>query len=44
MSGLPWLEFELPCPPSKNRKMVRLGNNTPAVVKCGPHKPTWQLE
>ena len=32
MSGLPWLD-SLPCPPSKNRKMGRLGNNTPAVIK-----------
>lgn len=28
---LPWAEYELPCPPSKNRKMGRLGNKTPAV-------------
>lgn len=30
---LPWLEFEIPCPPSKNRKMGKLGNKTPAVVE-----------
>jgi len=30
---LPWLEFELPRPPSKNRKMGKLGNRTPEVEK-----------
>jgi hypothetical protein len=29
---LPWLEFELPVPPSVNRMMRRLGNRTPLVV------------
>jgi Holliday junction resolvase RusA-like endonuclease len=31
--GLPWLEFELPAPPSVNRLMGKLGNRTPAVQK-----------
>jgi len=30
---VPWLEFELPAPPSVNRFMAKLGNKTPAVVK-----------
>jgi hypothetical protein len=29
--NLPWLEFEIPCPPSKNRKMGKLGNSSPVV-------------
>jgi hypothetical protein len=28
---LPWLEFELPAPPSVNRFMGKLGNKTPKV-------------
>lgn len=28
---VPWLEFELPTPPSMNRFMRRLGNKTPKV-------------
>jgi hypothetical protein len=28
---LPWLEFELPCPPSVNRFKMRLGNKSPDV-------------
>jgi hypothetical protein len=28
---LPWLEFEIPCPPSKNQKIGKLGNHTPTV-------------
>ena len=30
---LPWLEFEIPVPPSKNQKMAKLGNSTPVVKK-----------
>lgn len=30
---LPWLEFELPSPPSVNRFMGKLGNKTPVVQK-----------
>ena len=33
--SLPWLEFELPECPSKNRKMWKLGNRTPEVVEWG---------
>lgn len=29
--GLPWLEFEIPIPPSVNRFMKKLGNKTPGV-------------
>ena len=32
---LPWLEFELPEAPSKNRKMWKLGNSTPEVLEWG---------
>lgn len=30
---LPWLEFELPAPPSVNLFMGKLGNKTPAVTR-----------
>jgi hypothetical protein len=30
---LPWLEFELPAPPSVNRFMGKLGNSSPVVKK-----------
>jgi Holliday junction resolvase RusA-like endonuclease len=31
-TGLPWLEFELPLPPSVNRRVGKLGNKSPEVV------------
>ena len=31
VTGIPWLEFEIPCPPSCNRFVSRLGNKTPGV-------------
>jgi hypothetical protein len=31
LHGMPWLQFELPAPPSVNRFMGKLGNKTPGV-------------
>lgn len=36
-TGLPWLEFELPAPPSVNRFVSKLGNKTPKFA-------TWAKE
>jgi hypothetical protein len=32
---LPWMEFELPAPPSVNRFLRHMGNRTPAVSNWG---------
>lgn len=33
LDDLPWMQFELPSPPSVNRFMAKLGNKTPVVRK-----------
>lgn len=33
LHGLPWLEFEIPVPPSVNEFMRNLGNRSPAVSR-----------
>lgn len=42
--ALPWLEFELPLPPSVNRRVGKLGNKSPEVVKWQKlADPCWLL-
>ena len=41
---LPWLEFELPLPPSVNRRIKNLGNKSPEVIAWQKQAdPCWLL-